>query len=304
MTRFNINYLNTENGYVPVNVNIPDSTTFRNPMTISINASPSPNNEINYEGTYKILMTSIGTYEENGITQSIELGTYSQEFTLNPYEEPFIGISPGKTDNSIYFRVSINDESKLVVNGLYEVKLMNSNGEVIASKSNLSINSLNRKFEYKKEDYSEIQNGQKYTFVVTAYVDYYNKKISNYYEVLTKSREITYGGDVYLGTVMLQNYTDDNGTQLNLIFSDSYNLSYITQIKYTISSINSGFYYSPQPISFFARYEPSTDLYYYTINIDDENYLSDTVYVLTASFYKGESLVDTVELDYYEGGSS
>ena len=62
--------------------------------------------------------------------------------------------------------------------------------------------------------------------------------------------------------------TDENGSQLNLVFADSFNLNHINSVSYSITSMNSGYYYS-NTSSFSARYEPSTDLYYYSILMMD-----------------------------------
>ena len=294
----------TPNGYVRANVTIPDSTSFSNSMSIRATANPSPNNDIVYEGTYKILMTPVGTYTENGVEKTIELGTYSQEFSLEKYKEPFIGISPGKTDNSIYFRVSINDESKVIVNGKYRYQLLDMNNNVIASSGDLNINSINNRFNFTKANYPQLEEGERYKFVITTKADYYNKNISSNFEQIIKSREMTFGGDIYLGSVILQNSTDETGTQLNLIFSDSYNLDRINQVKYTVSSMGTNYYFSPDIQSFTTRYEPSTGLYYYSILINDPEYLPNVVYTITASFYRNNSLVDSIELDYFEGNES
>ena len=292
-------YKYTENGYVLTNKNIPNSRNFVNSMTVSVDASPNQNNDIEYEGAYKIEITPIGSYVENGETKTITLGTYSQEFTIEKYEEPYIAVSSGKTSDSIYFKVSINDVSKLIVNDRYNVTLYDEDNNIVATQRFLSVNVLNRRFTYNAEEYN-LEYGKSYKFVVSADVDYLNKGHSFVNKMRT--REVTFGGDIYLGTVMFQNSTDDNGTQLNFVFADSYNLNHITSVSYSITSMNSGYYYSNNQ-TFSARYEPVTDLYYYSILMNEDDYLPNTVYVVSLNFYENNNLVETVEFDYYEGGT-
>ena len=178
------------------------------------------------------------------------------------------------------------------------------NNNVIASSGDLNINSINNRFNFTKANYPQLEEGERYKFVITTKADYYNKNISSNFEQIIKSREMTFGGDIYLGSVILQNSTDETGTQLNLIFSDSYNLDRINQVKYTVSSMGTNYYFSPDIQSFTTRYEPSTGLYYYSILINDPEYLPNVVYTITASFYRNNSLVDSIELDYFEGSES
>jgi len=68
--------------------------------------------------------------------------------------------------------------------------------------------------------------------------------------------------------------------------------------------MGTNYYFSPDIQSFTTRYEPSTGLYYYSILINDPEYLPNVVYTITASFYRNNSLVDSIELDYFEGNES
>ena len=64
--------------------------------------------------------------------------------------------------------------------------------------------------------------------------------------------------------------------------------------------MGSGYFLSNSE-TFSARYEPSTDLYYYTILINDSNYIPGNVYILSLNFYRDSELIESVEFDYYEG---
>lgn len=285
--------------FVPTDITIPSSRAFFRTMNINVDASPSPNNEIEYEGTYRIVITPMGSYTENGEVVNIELGSYSREFTIGSYEEPYIGISSGKTDSSIFFRVSVNDPSKVIVNDSYTITLLDSNNQVVASTENVSIGNTYKRFTFDVSQYNLVY-GEVYKFVVTASADYTNK--GRDFTPLTKSRSVRYGGNIYLGTVMLQNMTDDDGTHLNLVFADSFNLNDITSVTYNISSMETGFFLSRNE-TFSARYEPTTDLYYYSLLLNDDDYLPGAVYTLSLNFYRDGDLIESAEFDYYEGGN-
>ena len=87
-----------------------------------------------------------------------------------------------------------------------------------------------------------------------------------------------------------------------MIFSDSYRLTEIDRISYSVSSINTGFYYSNSS-DFDVRYDSNLNLYIYTINLQGVTLAEDNVYLFTFNFYDSNSLVQEVEIDYYNGGN-
>ena len=284
--------------YVNTGVSIPNSTVFFEAMQLNIPINIDENNMIQYGGEYMVQIKPIAKYLNDGVETELDLGTKNEEFKLKDYIEPYMGISVGKNVESIYFRVSIVDYNYLIVDGKYSIELVNNNGDVIFSNNNLSINDINKRFIFKYEDYN-FEDLTTYNFVVKANVDR-NLTHSNY-SVIQKSRSIKTGSTVNLGTVTLSK-SESGSNSIDVIFSDSYQLSKINMISYTIVSTTSGYYYSNND-EFNIRYNSDKNLYYYTINIEDDNFIEDSLYILDLNFYTNNDFVDNIELDYYAGGS-
>ena len=87
-----------------------------------------------------------------------------------------------------------------------------------------------------------------------------------------------------------------------MIFSDSYRLTEIDTISYSVSSINTGFYYSGSG-NFNVRYDSNLNLYIYTVDLQGVSLAEDNVYLFTFNFYENSNLVTEVEIDYYNGGN-
>ena len=289
-------YKKVNNNYEKVNINIPNSTNFFKNMHIDINATPSSNNEIVYGGQYKIVIKSFGEYTSNGVTNELNLGESEHEFTIPNYKTPYVGITSGKSEDTIYFRVTITDTSHVIDGDKYEVRLLDSNNNVIATESNISTSSINKKFSFSASEHGLV-NGQTYTFDVIIKNDYTNRRQN--LVTIHKKRSMQYGSSIDLGTVVL---SANSSSSFDLIFSDSYKLTSIDKVTYSISSINTGFYVS-NTSDFNVRYEPSSNLYIYTINLQDVSLTGDNVYLFTFNFYENDNLVTEVEIDYYNGGN-
>ena len=243
-------YKKVNDSYRDTGISIPNSTVFFNAMQVNLPIILDANNQIQYGGEYMINIKPIANYVENGVSRELDLGSKSIEFRLEDYVEPYIGISVGKSNTNIYFRVSIVDYNYLIVDGKYSVKLVNNDGVVIASQNNLSISDINKRFTYEYADYN-FEDLTTYNFIVSAQVDY-NLLHSNY-AVIEKYKSIKTGSTVNLGTVILSK-SDQYSNSIDVIFSDSYQLSKINTISYTIVSSNSGYYFS-NTTEFITRYD-------------------------------------------------
>ena len=291
-------YKKVGNNYQRVNINIPNSTNFFKNMHIEISATPSNSNEIVYGGQYKIVIKSFGEYTSNGQTNELNLGESEKEFTIPNYEMPYVGITAGKSEDTIYFRVTITDVSHIIDGDKYEVRLLDSNNQVVASQNNISVNAINKKFSFSASEHNLV-NGEIYTFDVIIKNDYTNTREN--LVAVHKKRNIQYGSTIDLGTVVLS----ENNSQSNsfdLIFSDSYRLTEIDTISYSVSSINTGFYYSGSG-NFNVRYDSNLNLYIYTVDLQGVSLAEDNVYLFTFNFYENSNLVTEVEIDYYNGGN-
>ena len=282
--------------YVDTEITIPDVSTFFTEMTLEIDASPGKNPEIVYGGEYKIIIKPVGYYEdENGEKLELDLGTVSHTFTIDQSQQPYIGISSGKSANMIYFRVSVSDPDYIIVNGTYDVELIDDNGLVVAEIKKQSISTINKRFEFSKGDY-DLVDGETYTFIVTARTD--TKNSNNNFETRKLQKSIVYGDYVDLGTVTTTKNAEDP-LSIDVIFSDSYKLTTIDTVQYTITSNSTDFYLS-NTTNFIVRYDSNKGLYYFTIPITNTaNYVENNMYNIGMNFYTRNKLVTQTETSYY-----
>ena len=291
-------YKKVGNSYVRTNVYISRSTTFFKNMHLEVNAAPSADNELVYGGEYQLIISAYGEYSADGETREINLGSKTTSFEIPNYKEPYVGISAGKSEDTIYFRITINDVSHVIDNDVYDIRLLDSEHNVVASQSNISVRSINRRFEFDGETYGLI-NGEPYTIDVITRNDYTNTRAN--LVVTHKLKSIQFGSSIDLGTVVLsENKSLENG--FDLIFSDSYRLTDVKRISYSVSSVNTGFYITKSG-NFNVRYDSSLGLYIYLIDLSDVELEPDNVYLFTFNFYDEDGLLAaTTEIDYYNGG--
>lgn len=285
--------------YQKVNVEIPNSVAFFTNMSFTVDATPGNEAGFAYGKKYRLDISPIGHYTDDEGTKELDLGKTSFVFTLDDFEEPYIGISSGKTSDTIYFRVSIDDVSKVVKDDLYTVKLMDSNYNVIATINDISTNSINKKFTFSKDEYN-LKENDVYIFMVMVDADYKNKKSD--YTNINQTKSIRFGDSVNLGSVTA-NKNANNQYALDIIFADSYKLGTIDKISYTVSSTSVS-YFATGNTDFITRYEPNTDLYYYTMELtQSETFAPGNVYTITMNFYSNSNLVAQEEINYYYGGA-
>ena len=282
--------------YVNTSISIPDVSTFFTEMKLEIDASPGRNPDIVYGGKYRIYIKPVGFYEdENGNRLELDLGTVWHDFEIAESQQPYIGISSGKSSNMIYFRVSVSDPDFIIVNGTYDVELVDDQGLVVAEIKKQSISTINKRFEFTKDNY-DLVDGKSYTFIVTARTD--TKNTNSGFETRKLQKNIIYGDYVDLGTVTTTKNADDP-LNIDVIFSDSYKLTTVDTVQYTITSNSTDFYLS-NTTDFIVRYDSEKGLYYFTIPITNTtNYVENNMYNIGMNFYSNNKLVTQTETSYY-----
>ena len=288
--------------YQLVNIDLPSARAFYSNMSLTIEAPAGNEYGFAYGKQYKLDIIPIGSFTDvDGTLREIDLGKKEFEFTLDDFEEPYIGISAGKTSDTIYFRVSIDDTSKVVNNDKYSVKLMDASYNPIAEEFDISTDTINKVFTYSAEDHG-LQTDQVYIFMVTIQADYTNSQ-SNY-TTLNKTKSIRFGDTVNLGSVTASKNANDDYT-LDIVFADSYKLDTIKKITYTVSSTTVD-YFSTGTTDFVIRYEQNSGIYIYSMNLgENDNFVTGNVYTITMNFYGEENnLLAQEEINYYYGGSS
>ena len=195
----------------------------------------------------------------------------------------------------IYFRVSVSDPDYIIVNGTYDVELYDDQGVLVAEIKRQSIGTINKRFEFTKDNY-DLVDGKTYTFVVTARTD--TKNTNSGFETRKLQKSIIYGDYVDLGTVTTTKNMDDL-VSIDVIFSDSYKLTTVDTVQYTITSNSTDFYLS-STTEFIVRYDSEKGLYYFTIPITNTaNFVENNMYNIGMNFYTNNRLVTQTETSYY-----
>ena len=175
---------------------------------------------------------------------------------------------------------------------------MDSGYSTITTIDNISANTINKRFDFDANEFG-LKDNETYIFVVSLDADYDNS--GKEFKTLTKTKSIKYGNTVNIGSLTASKNKEDN-YMLDIIFADSYMLSSINKITYTVSSTTIS-YFSTGTGEFKLTYNPDGDLYIYRMKVDENAYFtSGNVYTITMNFYTGNNLVEQAEISYYYGG--
>ena len=283
------------NNYVNTKVSIPNATTFFSDMTLSIDATPGVNKEILYGGEYRIYIKPIGHYETDEGRVEIDLGQVYYDFSIDTSQQPIVGITSGKTATSIYFRVSISDPDFIIEDSLYDVKLVDEYMNIIAEIKDQPISTINKRFTFTNANYN-LYTDRTYSFIVTVKLNS-NNDGSTFIEKQEK-KSIIFGDTLNLGIVTTaRNNTNPLG--IDIIFAESYKLTSVTSIQYTITNATTDFYLSKKE-DFVVRYDAAKLLYYFTINMEGVNdFVDNDMYTIGMNFYNGTKLIGQTEVTYY-----
>ncbi len=293
------------NTFVDSGITIGTSTNFSPLMSITIPTPPSEYPNVAWGQRFKVSVRPYGKYEVDGELREFAFVVGSSDITLPMAKTPFIGVSSIKSNNSLNFRVTINDDNHLFVNDTYTVRLVDSDYNVVANIHNNPTSIQSKVFEFKANELS-LRDGETYTFNIVAEGDRLNNGNPETFVRYSKSIVSTFGDVVYLGTVSAsQNQADPK--KVDIIFTNSYRLSDVTSFEYFITNLSTGgFLASGQDMAFNAgnlKYNAANNFYYYTIDCTDvEGFVEDDTYLITMNFYTGNDLVEQSETSYYYGG--
>jgi hypothetical protein len=281
--------------YVNTKIRIPNATTFFSDMTLTIDATPGVNKEIVYGGDYRIYIKPIGHYDTEDGRVEIDLGEVYYDFHIEASQQPIVGITSGKTASSIYFKVSISDPDFIIEDGLYDIKLVDEYYNVIAEINDQPIDTINKRFTFTNANYN-LQTDRTYTFVVSVNLNETNDGVT--FNQLQSKKAIIYGDTLNLGIVTTAKNVN-NPFAVDIIFAESYKLTTVTSVQYTITNASTDFYLSKKE-DFVVRYDAVKMLYYYTINLEGVAGLVDNdMYTIGMNFYDGTKLIGQTEVTYY-----
>lgn len=229
-----------------------------------------------------------------GEKKELELGTKSKEFVLPTLREPNVAIKALRNEvtKSVDFKVTIYDIDKIIQDDKYTITILDENFNDITPeicKKSYDVNLINNNITLTGFDATK-----RYTFVVYLKLDYDNDKLNLYnYEkkyVLNPINE--YG--ILIGDI--QAVKDPNvSNNIDLIFKDSYKLTSINQVRYSIYNING--YVKTGIKDFIPTMVGKDDEVYYSFKIDEplNNYGK---YFIELQFLVNNQVVETDTLEY------
>ncbi|MGE5455544.1 MAG: hypothetical protein ACM3O4_00335 [Ignavibacteriales bacterium] len=280
---------------VPVDIEISDDLIFTNKMTKRINCPPG--SDFTFDTNYNLVITPYAYVQIPlyGQQYEIELGNkISQDFYLDRLRAPFVGITSTSTDDiGLEFKINIFDISKTIVNGTYTVKILDNNNLDVTPEQykNVEYSILNLNNTIKL---SQLQRAKEYTLIVTTYVDYSNnitdsQKVDTLYKASTLDDSGIDIGNVY------STMNPISRSKIDLSFYNSYKLTYITNIRYSI--YNASGYAQDNEIPFIPTQYLNDDGLYYLITLP-ENLPSSGIYYIEIQFLNNNTVIKTASLEH------
>lgn len=280
---------------VLVDIEISDDLIFTNKMTKRIFCPPG--SDFTFDTNYNLVITPYAYVQIPlyGQQYEIELGNkISHDFYLDRLRKPFVGVTSTSTDDlGLEFKINIFDINKTIVGGTYTIKVLDNN--------NLDVTPE----QYKDKDYSilslnntikltQLERATEYTLVVTTYVDYSNniidsEKVDTLYTASTLDDSGIDIGDMYstMNPIMR--------SKIDLSFYNTYKLTYITDIRYSIYNVSG--YAQDNEIPFIPIQYLNDDGIYYLITLP-ETLPSSGIYYIEVQFLHNNTIIKTASIEH------
>lgn len=268
----------------------------------------NPGSEFTFGTRYKIFITPIAEINNNGEQKEIELGTSEKEFYLNALTAPLVGIDGYRMDtqtedgetivgNKVVFKVTMYDNSRIVVDNKYTIKIYNERYEDVTPeeyKVEFSTDDVNNTFEL-----NDASTDESYTLEIAFDLDYtndgeppytYNNKNTYTVEPINKS-------GVSVGDIKSINNSSESN-KIDLLFYKSYKITDIRYIQYSI--YNTSGYNQSDTEEFIPRLIHSEldneDYYAFTLN---KNLPTEGRYYVEMQFInENGEIVDTKRIEH------
>ena len=264
--RYDLYEMNDETGEkIRVDLDIETDVLFRYQMGKQI---PVPPGSILTPGkTYILEITPVSKVTVGGEEREIILDAIDDfQVTVPRFQNAFIGITRSIIDDeTLEFKVSIQDIYKVIVDGKYSVRFEDYNGSDITPDEyrnvEYSINDLNRTFRI-----TGLDKGAKYTMIVTTYQDMEN----NITSATKQEAELTANTLSETGVDLGDVYTSVNAdyrSRIDLSFYNSYQLNYVNVLRYSIYSLSG--YASDNYVEFTPTLQTDDSASYYSFTLPE-----------------------------------
>lgn len=247
---------------------------------------------------YKVEIIPIAEYEtidNPPTTETIELGKQEATFTFDKLNTPTIAIRGSRTPNGITYRITVYDEDRIIENDKYTIQVLDGNSNDITPeeyKGEHDVDTANNAITIQN-----VESSQSYKIIVKVNLDYDNDKTDlQYYEKQYTVAAVNEYGITIGDITPNQNMATPN--KVDLIFNNSYKLTDVETIKYSIYNTNG---YSQTVEEQFVPERVAIDgdegdVYYtYTLNADLNAYGK---YIIELQFIKENKLIETRTLEY------
>lgn len=280
------------NEYEIIMDNIED-TLFKKEMSRQFDCNPGSVFEFNTQ--YKLTIKPIAQIQdESGNVTELELGTVEYEFKLPELKEPLIGITSSRTTNDeINFKITIYDEDRIIQNDKYEIRILDEGENDITPEEyvdkEFSTDLVNNTIKL-----SEVDKTKEYSIEVMTTLDRKNDKIN--LEDVKKRYTIMPVNDsgISVGTISATNNSVQRN-KIDLVFTNSYKLTQIEKIRYSIYNING---YAVNGEQEFIPTETTLNeetVYTFTI---DKNLVEAGIYYIELQFLIEDEIIDNSSLEY------
>ena len=269
-------------------------TILQNNMIKKVNSNPG--SVFEFGEKYKVVITPWAEYVDiHGITQEVDLGTVEYEFELAKLRKPIIGIRGKLTDEAIIeYRVTIYDVDQVIVGNKYTITILENDFIDITplAYKNVELDAtiVNRQIEI-----FGIDKTKSYTIVVAVNADYENSGTNFSVEYKTYKIQPTNSSGINIGEIS----TTSNNIQANkvdLIFNNSYKLTEIQTIRYTI--YNTAGYNKSGTIAFIPTAILSVDGDTYYVFTLDEGLGAVGKYYMELQFLKNGDVIESCSLEH------
>ena len=278
-----------------VDLAIDPDYVFSREMTKYIKVSPGSG--VTTEQRYAVVIRAFTMIDNNDESYEIELQPASSyHYTFNQLRQPYIGISSARDNSdglSLTFRVSVYDYQKVIYNDNYRVQILDQEGNDITPD------------EYKGKEYHTDQYNQKFTINQVEPDKQYTLKILYTMNVVNAADTLVEEEKTYVSSSLNDAGVDvgkiyavtnlDDQTKVNLVFYDSYRLTSINNIRYSIYSNNE--YAIDNQAAFVPVLSTASGVTYYTYTLPD-SITEPGVYYIQLQFLTDDRVIAEESIQY------
>ena len=257
----------------------------------------SPGSGVTTEQRYVVVIRAFTMIDNNDESYEIELQPASSYYyTLNQLRQPYIGISSSRENSDgldLTFRVSVYDYQRVIYNDNYRIQILDQDGTDITPDEykgkTYSTDVYNQKFIL-----NDVEPDKQYTLKIL-----YTTNIVNDTESLVEQERIYVSSSlndagVDVGKVYAVTNLADQ-TKVNLAFYDSYRLTSINNIRYSIYS-NNGYAIDNQA-DFVPILNTANGVTYYTYTLPD-SITEPGVYYIQLQFLTDDRVIAEESIQY------